>query len=165
MNMHLLKHRVTVNLPPTPQAFHLERERASERESARRAQAGPCLCEVSHRGPSLKRKRTPLDPTVGICLGSWGGFRVVSVFLSARYPCRNSALLRWACHHPAGFAELCLSLSLSFALTLTLSDIRASSHAHALCHSRPLTLTLSHTLVLSHALFLWTRAFSHSRSL
>ena len=39
--------------------------------------------------PHLQENATPLDPTVGLCLGSQGGPRGVSVFLSASYPCRE----------------------------------------------------------------------------
>ena len=36
--------------------------------------------------------RTLQDPTVGLCLGSWGSPRGVCVFLWARYPCRYNAM-------------------------------------------------------------------------
>ena len=40
-----------------------------------------------HRGTSLIKKRTFLDPTVGLCLGSYGGPGGVGVLIRPRYPC------------------------------------------------------------------------------
>ena len=37
--------------------------------------------------PRLQEPSSPYDPTAGLCLGSLGGPRGVSVFLLARYPC------------------------------------------------------------------------------
>ena len=37
--------------------------------------------------PHVQEHATPEAPTVGLCLGSWGGPRGVRVLLWARYPC------------------------------------------------------------------------------
>ena len=39
--------------------------------------------------PHLQENAPPWDPTVGLCLGSWGGPRGVGGFLCAKYPCRE----------------------------------------------------------------------------
>ena len=53
----------------------------------------PChVHEAAYRGTSLIRTPPPQDPTVGLCLDSWGGPRRVGVFLRARYPCSVLAL-------------------------------------------------------------------------
>jgi hypothetical protein len=44
--------------------------------------------QSSHTGvPDFKKNVPPWEPTVGICLGTYGGPRGVDVFLWARYPC------------------------------------------------------------------------------
>ena len=43
---------------------------------------------VSTGVPHLQEDAPPEDPTVGLCLGSWGNPREMDVLLRARYPCR-----------------------------------------------------------------------------
>ena len=38
--------------------------------------------------PHLQENATPEDPTISLCLGSWGGRRGMGVFLWTRYRCR-----------------------------------------------------------------------------
>ena len=44
---------------------------------------------IVHRGTwIIQENEPPKDPTVGLCLGSYGGLREVGDFVWARYPCR-----------------------------------------------------------------------------
>ena len=54
-----------------------------------------CAQDRTEGVPRLQENAPPLDPTVGLCLGSLGGPPGVGVFLWARYPCirkRHSVL-------------------------------------------------------------------------
>ena len=51
----------------------------------------PCGAQRVTGVPRLQETAPPYDPTVGLCLGSKGSPRGVSVFLCARYTCRVHA--------------------------------------------------------------------------
>ena len=42
--------------------------------------------------PRSQENAPPQDPTVGLCLGSWGESRKVGVFWWARYPCNRGRI-------------------------------------------------------------------------
>ena len=43
--------------------------------------------------PHSQENAPPEDPTVGLCLGSWGGARGVDIFLWTRYPCGENKVV------------------------------------------------------------------------